>query len=195
MWRGFDGFGIVTFDTQLLPAQPPNVMPSVVGELVERYPRLTMVAADMEMVRGAWAIRAEAAGFTEKTLNGPTGPVAGRAFDAGAGVDRSAGDFHLFGSVVWHREWSAVSPLATRSDVNVIASIDRRFSRDRYLARVFGVVNPGDGSGFLRGLFSWSVSDNILIETSGGVFVGQGSDTISRFTGRDFAFARLRYHF
>jgi hypothetical protein len=193
-WRGFEGFGLVSFETQLEPG-PAGVAPAVVGELVERYPKFTMIAGDMEMVRGDWAIRGEVAGFVDKRLSGPMGPIEGKAFDAGVGVDRSAGDYHLFGSVIWHREWSPASPSGTRSHVNVIASIDRRFSRERYLARVFGVVNPEDRSGFVRGLFSWSVSDNVLLEASAGLFPGEGTDTISRFNGRDFGFLRLRYHF
>lgn len=193
-WRGFEGFGQVSFETQMAPG-PAGVAPAVVGELVERYPKFTMIAGDMETVRGGWAIRGEVAGFVNRRFSGPQGPVEGKAFDAGVGVDRSAGNYHLFGSVVWHREWSPASPLTARSHVNVIASIDRRFSRERYLARVFGVVNPEDRSAFVRGLFSWSVSDNVLLEASSGLFVGEGSDTISRFSGRDFAFLRLKYNF
>ncbi len=188
------GVGGVRFETQLVPG-PAGVAPAVVGELVERYPKFTMIAGDMEMVRGGWAIRGEVAGFVDKRLSGPMGPIEGKAFDAGVGVDRSAGDYHLFGSVIWHREWSPASSAGSRSHVNVIGSIDRRFSRDRYLARVFGVVNPEDRSGFVRGLFSWSVSDNVLLEASAGLFPGEGTDTISRFTGRDFGFLRLKYHF
>jgi hypothetical protein len=194
-WRGFEGFGLLSFETQFAAPSSPGVAPAVVGQLVERYPRFTMVAGDMEMVRGAWAIRGEVAAFVDKTLSGPQGPVDGNAFDAGLGVDRSAGNYHLFGSVVWHREWSAATGFATRSHVNVIASVDRRFSRERYLMRVFGVVNPEDRSGFVRGLAAWSLSDNVLLEASGGAFLGEGTDSISRFTGRDFVFLRLRYHF
>lgn len=193
-WRGFEGFGLVSFETQVEPG-PAGVAPTVVGDLVERYPKFTMIAGDVEMVRGAWALRGEVAGFVDRTLSGPSGPVDGKAFDAGAGADRSAGNYHLFGSVVWHREWSPALAASTRSHVNVIASIDRRFSRERYLARVFGVLNPEDRSGFVRGLFAWSVFDNVLLEASGGAFLGEGTDTISRFTGRDFGFIRLRYHF
>jgi hypothetical protein len=193
-WRGFEGFGLLTFETQIA-ASSAGVAPAVVGQLVERYPRFTMVAGDMEMVRGAWAIRGEVAAFVDKTLSGPQGAVDGDAFDAGLGVDRSAGNYHLFGSVVWHREWSEARGFATRSHVNVIASVDRRFSRERYLVRVFGVVNPEDRSGFVRGLAAWSLSDNVLLEASGGAFLGEGTDSISRFTGRDFVFVRLRYHF
>jgi len=181
-WRGFEGFGLISFEP-------------IAGELVERYPRFTMVAADAELVRGGWAIRSEVAAFVDKTFSGPFGPAKGRAIDAGVGVDRSAGDYHLFGSLVWHREWLTAGPPSAREHLNVIASVDRRFSRERYLARVFGVLNPDDRSGFVRGLFSWNVRDNVLVEASGGVFLGHGTDTISRFTDRDFGFLRARYSF
>jgi hypothetical protein len=180
-WRGFESFGVVSIEP--------------LGGLVERYPRFTMIAADAETVRGGWAIRGEAAAFVDKTLSRPFGPVQGKAIDAGVGVDRAAGDYRVFGSVVWHREWSAVLPDATESYVNLIASVERQFSRDRYMARVFGVLNPEDRSGFVRGLVSWSVRDNVLLEGSGGIFMGEGTDTISRFTDRDFVFLRVRYHF
>ncbi len=180
-WRGFEGFGLLSF----VPG----------GQLVERYPRFTMIAADAEAVRGGWAIRGEAAAFIDKTLAGPLGPAKGKAVDAGVGVDRAAGDYHIFGSLVWHREWSSLSSSYTRDHLNVIASIDRRFSRERYLVRVFGVANPEDRSGFVRGLVSWSLRDNLMLEGSGGVFIGQGTDTIGRFTDRDFVSLRVRYHF
>jgi len=61
--------------------------------------------------------------------------------------------------------------------------------------RLFGVVNPEDRSGFIRGLASWSLRDNVMLEGSGGVFLGEGTDAIGRFSGRDFAFVRVRYHF
>ena len=193
-WRGFESFGIVSFEPVAFPAEPGPI-PLVVGTLVERYPRFTMIAGDAEMVVGGWAIRGEVAGFIDKTLNGTQGPAKGRAIDAGVGVDRAAGDYHLFGSLVWHREWFTSPSSGSKEHLNVIASVDRRFSRERYLARVFGVLNPGDRSGFVRGLASWSVRDNVLLEASGGAFLGEGTDTISRFSERDFVFLRVRYHF
>lgn len=193
-WRGFEGFGLVSFESDLVVPEPGPI-PMVAGELVERYPRFTMLAADAEMVRGGWAIRGEMAAFVDKTLNGPLGPAKGKAIDAGVGVDRSAGDYHFFGSIVWHREWVTQFPSLSSSHLNVIASVDRRFSRERYLARVFGVFNPEDRSGFVRGLFSWSLRDNVLLEASGGAFLGTGSDTIGRFAERDFGFLRAKYSF
>jgi hypothetical protein len=193
-WRGFEGFGLLRFVPVMFPAGP-GPTPTVVGKLVESYPRFTMIAADAETVRGGWAIRGEVAGFVDKSLDGPSGPVKGKAIDAGVGVDRSAGDYHLFGSLVWHREWSSASSSYTREHLNVIASVDRRFSRERYLVRVFGVANPEDRSGFVRGLASWSVRDNLMLEGSGGAFIGQGTDTIGKFADRDFVSVRIRYQF
>lgn len=193
-WHGFEGFGLVSFEPLVTPP-PSGPSPMVVGALVERYPTFTMIAGDAEMVRGGWAIRGEAAGFIDRTVNGPSGPTKGRAIDAGVGVDRAAGEYHVFGSLVWHREWLTEVPATSKSHVNVIGSIERGFSREKYLARLFGVANPDDRSGFVRGLFSWSLKDNVLLEASGGTFIGRGSDTISRFTDRDFVFLRVRYSF
>jgi hypothetical protein len=193
-WRGFEGFGLLSFEA--LPPVPAGApIPMFVGRLVERFPRFTMIAGDAELVRGEWAIRGEVAAFVDRTLSSPAGPAEGRAIDAGIGVDRAAGDYHFFGSLVWHREWFTASTFPSTSHLNVIASVDRRFSRDRYLVRLFGVLNPEDRSGFARGLASWSVRDNLMLEASGGIFLGEGSDTISRFTDRDFLFARMRYSF
>ena len=101
----------------------------------------------------------------------------------------------MFGSLVWHREWFTSPSSGSKEHLNVIASIDRRFSMERYLVRLFGVFNPDDRSGFVRGLASWSVRDNVLLEASGGAFLGEGTDTISRFSDRDFGFLRVRYSF
>ena len=193
-WRGFESFGLVSFEPFPFPTEP-GPMPLVVGTLVEQYPRFTMIAGDAEMVRGGWAIRGEVAGFIDKTLAGPAGPAKGKAIDAGVGVDRAAGDYHLFGSLVWHREWFHSSSSGAKEHLNVIASVDRRFSMERYLLRLFGVLNPDDRSGFVRGLASWNVRDNVLLEASGGAFLGEGADTISRFNDRDFVFLRARYSF
>jgi len=200
VYRGFDGFGIVTFEpafsAPVLPAAGTAV-PAIVGRLVERFPRFTMISGDFEAVAGEWAIRGELAAFVEKQFAGVTrsGPVDGRALDGGVGFDRRSGDYRVFGSVLVRREWSAEDPGVARTDVSLVGSIDRTFARDRYLARAFAVVNPGDGSGFVRGLLIWTARDNVALEASAGAFLGTGDNTLSRFHGRDFLFARLRYSF
>lgn len=187
IYSGYSSFGTVTFEPAL---QLTAVSPMVVGELVERYDRFTMIAADAETVIGPWALRAEGAWFRATR----------DALDVGVGADRSAGDYRVFTSVVWHRDWAdaaATGASVTNNDLNVIASLERTFARERYRLRVFGVANPIDESAFARAVATWNVRDNLAVEASAGVFVGDGSgtDNLSRFTNRDFAFLRLRWFF
>lgn len=190
VFRGFDGFGLLSFEPDL--SQSPGT--AVVGTLVERFPRFTMFSGDFESVTGDWAWRGEAAVFTEKSLQGAAGTaVRGRAFDAGAGVDRRTGDFRIFASAILHRQWSSEDPFIARTDVSLVGSIERQFGRDRYLARGFAVVNPGDGSGFVRGLLVLRVRDNVAVEGSAAAFTGDGDDTLARFKTRDFLLIRVRW--
>ena len=145
------------------------------------YRRFTMVAGDFETVAGAWAIRGEAAVKVDQ------------AFDVGLGVDRKTGEFRVFASAILHRDEATLFAPAS-SNFNVIGSVERRFGRDHYLARVFGIANPDDRSGFIRGLFLWSATDKVAIEASAAKFIGTGDDGISRFSGRDFAGLRVRWY-
>src|SRR6185436_20352768 len=54
-YRGFESFGVVSIDPRPGPPTPVR--------LIETYPRFTMIAGDLEAVRGAWAIRGEVAAF------------------------------------------------------------------------------------------------------------------------------------
>jgi hypothetical protein len=187
VFRGFDGFGVIELEGQITPE-------GVVGRLVERFSRFTMVAADFETVAGEWALRGEVAAFVEKRLAGVTRPgvVDGRAFDGGFGFDRRSGAYRVFGSAVVHSEWSGEDRAVRKTDVNVVGSIDRQFRGDRYLARVFGVVNPADAFGFVRGLIVWRARDRVALEASAAAFLGTGDDTLARFKGRDFVLTRVR---
>jgi hypothetical protein len=173
VYRGFNAFGDITFEATGVPVPGGPV----VGRLIETYPRFTMIAGDFETVTGAWAWRGEAAWFKD------------RAFDLGAGVDRKTGEFRVFGSVLMHRD-VAVGTKPPQTNVNVVGSI----GRERYLVRVFGLSNPRDRSGFARALLVWSATDQLGIEVSAAKFMGTGDDTISRFAGRDFLLARVRYY-
>jgi len=119
----------------------------------------------------------------------------GRSVDAGAGVDRRAGAWRLFGSAVVHREWLTDVSSTSRTDVDVIASLERAFGGDRHRARGFLVVNPADDAAFLRGLWTWKIRDDVTFDASAGVFIGASADTIGRFRTRDFVLARTRYDF
>ena len=64
------------------------------------------------------------------------------------------------------------------SDVNLIASIDRSFSRETRTLQVFGVYDPTEATSFLRGIFTVSLTDRLSVEVSGGLFSGSGTDTL-----------------
>jgi hypothetical protein len=193
VYRGFDSFGLVTFE----PIAGAGPGAAVVGRLVERYPRFTMIAADLETVTGEWAWRGEVAAFVEKQLSATSRPggVDGRVLEAGFGFDRPAGDYRVFGSTVVRREWSTEDPAVNRTHVNIVGSLERSFGQERYRARGFVVVNPGDAAAFVRGLFVWNLRDNVALEGSAAAFLGMSDDALGRFKDRDFLFTRLRYWF
>ena len=184
-YRGFRPFGIYSSVTT-----PPG--------LARVYPRFTMIGADFETVSGPWVIRGEAAAYPRDAFQAPTEPLAlaGRSFDAGAAVDRKAGDYRISGQVLVHQERHRLATDPTgRTDVSLIVSADRSFARQKYQGRLFGVYNPGSHAGFARGIASASLRDDVALEGSIGWFAGSGLDTISRFADSDFVYVRLKYFF
>jgi predicted RND superfamily exporter protein len=163
------------------------------------HPRFTLIGADFETVRGAWGLRGEVAGFLRDTFQSPA-PAAreGSSLQAGAGVDRKAGNYRISGTVVFHRERyddSAGDPERGRSDLTVVISADRAFRRDRYQLRTFGVLNPSESSGFVRTIGTAVLRDNLALESSLGWFIGDGADAIGRFSDSDFLYLRVKYYF
>jgi hypothetical protein len=186
-YRGFQSFGVL------------QLTPSFVIE--ETFPRFTMVGGDFETVSGEWGVRGEVAAFVSDTFQAASvRGVTGTSLDAGLGVDRKAGRYRISGTVILHRE-SYDEPLTSddssrsRSDVSVLLSADRTFSREKYQVRVFSVYTPSERSGFGRAIASAKLYDDLALEASGGWFGGQGLDLIGRFSDSDFAYVRLKYYF
>ena len=191
-YRGFEPFG-------LFVAAPVSDAEIRISEI---YPRFTMIGGDFETVSGAWGFRGEAAIFTEDSFQASSFErVSGSSIDAGAGLDRRAGDYTIGATVLVHSE-SYDTPVASgatftggRTDVSLIVSTDRTFARERYRLRGFGVYNASESSGFLRGIGDVSLKDNVALEGSVGWFIGSGRDTIGRFASDDFGYLRLKYYF
>ena len=169
--------------------------------LIETYPRFTMIAGDVEAVRGAWAIRGEAAAFVDRTFqpaepsDGPGGGVyEGHAIEAGGSVERKAGDYRINLAVLMERQIAAGDAF-TETDVSLVMGAQRGFARDTRRVLLFGLWNMADSSGFLRSIGSWSLRDNLWLEGSVGWFLGEGTDTLSRFASRDFAYVKLKAYF
>ena len=189
-YRGFRPFGIYTFS----PAPPGGEggSPSI------EYPRFTMVGGDFETVTGPWVVRGEVAAFTRDAFQAPATAAAltGHSFDAGAAVDRKAGDYRISGQVLVHAErYDRAFDVPGRTDVSLIVSADRTFAREKYQGRLFGVYNPHNDSGFVRGIAGATLRDNVALEGSLGWFAGSGADAISRFADSDFVYLRLKYFF
>jgi hypothetical protein len=174
-FRGFEAFGLYT-------AVPPPA-----SAVVRTFPRYTMVGADFETVRGEWGVRGEVAAFVRDSFQGPLSIVSGRSYDAGLGVDRKAGDYRISGTALVHHEPS-------HTDFSLILSSDRSFAREKYSVRVFGVYGATEGSGFLRGIATAKLRDNVALEGSAGWFAGDGRDLAGRFRDSDFTYARLKYY-
>ncbi len=205
-FRGFESFGLYTLEgVQTIPPVLPPFRPADPPTVAVVYPRFTMIGADFEAVRGKWGLRGEAAAFVDDNFQSPDlRVVAGRSFDGGVGVDRRAGDYTLSGTVLVHSE-TYDSPLAAagvgrdaidgRTDVSLVVSADRTFTRERYRLRGFGVYNATEASGFLRGIAMASLRDNVALEASLGWFAGAGRDLVGRFSDSDFAYVRFKYFF
>ena len=177
------------------------------ARLVETFPRFTMIGADVETVRGPWGVRGEIAAFVEDELQSTflARGVPGHSVEAGAGVDRRAGDYRVAANVLW--SWRAVDDSheaaafleddgeVNRSDVTLVAAVDRSFVRETRTVRVFGTYDPADGTAFGRVIAALSLRDNTWIEGSGGVFAGSALDTIGRLTRRDFVYVKLKVFF
>jgi hypothetical protein len=196
-YRGFRAFPIVTVSG----LTPQSLIAS------ETFPRVTMLGADVETVRGPWGVRGEAAAFVEDALQSTRVPVGvpARSVEAGAGADRRAGDYRIAANVLWSwRGVDAGDPAGrafadddelNRDDLSIVVVADRSFARETRTLRVLTVYDPIDGTAFGRLIAAISLRDDLWVEGSGGVFTGSAPDTLGRLTRRDFVYARIRIFF
>ena len=193
-YRGLESFGLY----QVVGSRGVSASTPV---LALEYPRFTMIGGDFEAVRGEWGLRGEVAAFVDDSFQSPElRIVPGRSLDAGAGVDRRAGDYTVSATVLFHAEsydapLSAASQEDGRHDVSIVGSADRAFAREKYRLRAFAVYNATESSGFLRAIGMASLRDNLSLEASLGWFAGDGRDLVGRFGDSDFAYIRLRCYF
>ena len=186
-FRGFEAFPVFDVGTPLPGAPLP-----VDGA----HPRFTMLGGDFETVRGEWGVRGEVAAFADDNFQASElRSTEGSSVDAGVGVDRRAGDYRISGTVLFHHEAFDEPIRQTRSSWSWVLSADRRFSRERYAVRAFGVANTSEGSGFARVIATGELRDNLALEGSIGWFVGEGRDLVGPFADSDFIYVRLKHYF
>jgi predicted RND superfamily exporter protein len=186
-FRGFEPFPV--FD----PGTPEPGAPLPINGT---HPRFTMLGGDFEAVRGEWGMRGEVAAFVDDHFQASAlRSAGGSSVDAGVGVDRRAGNYRISATVLFHHEAFGAPIRLTRSSLSWVLSADRRFSRERYALRCFGVANTSEGSGFARVIATGELGDNLALEGSIGWFVGEGRDLIGRFADSDFIYVRLKHYF
>jgi hypothetical protein len=173
-----------------------GTVPAAVPTLDAQHPRFTMLGGDVETVSGEWGVRGEVAVFVDRTLQATDAPqtVKGRALEGGIGVDRKAGAYRVSGNAILSQRWGDGTPI-DRTDVSLVATVDRSFARETRTVRVFAVYNPGEQSAFARAIASFTLRDNLALEASAGWFTGDGRDALSRLATRDFAYTRLKVFF
>jgi hypothetical protein len=176
-------------------------------QILETFPRFTMIGADFETVRGAWGIRGEVASFPEDELQSTrtVQGVPGRSLTAGVGIDRRAGDYRMAANALW--SWAGVDetdPVGRafagdveieRIDFMLVIAADRSFARETRTLRAFAVYDPADATTFTRVIGAVSLRDNVWIEGSGGLLTGSSLDILGRLARRDFAYVRLKVFF
>jgi hypothetical protein len=186
---------------------PPAPFVAPVPEIVETFPRVTMVGGDFETVRGPWGLRGELAAFVDDELQSSrlARGVAGRSVEGGVGVDRRAGSYRVAGNVLW--SWRGVDradpatpllagdPEVERGDLTLVGSADRSFARETRTVRAFAAYDPVDRTFFGRIIGAVNVRTNVWLEGSGGLFAGSATDTLGRLTRRDFLYTRLKVFF
>ena len=193
--------GFRTFPVFSLTAGNP------VPQVIETFPRFTMVGGDFETVHGAWGIRGEIAVFAddERQSTRLARAVSGTSVEGGVGIDRRAGDYRLAVNALW--SWWGTDPAETvmpaldrdpeldRTDFSIVMAADRSFARETRTLRVFAVYDPADATAFARVIGAVSLRDNLWLEGSGGLFAGEGPDTIGRLTRRDFVSGSFKVFF
>ena len=199
VYRGFESFGVYTV---LLP-DPLALIQRPFA--VRTFPRFTMIGGDFETAGGAWALRGEIA-YTESDVPaGSAGAGTGtgtsaardserRTVNAGAGVDRKAGEFRVSGTVLVRRD-----ALLDYTSTSLVGAADRSFARERYRTRSFLAYNATDGVLFARNITTIELRTNVALEGSVGWFFGGAvaseRDAIGAFAARDFLYGRLRVYF
>ena len=213
-WRGWQAFPLVSVGVVRPPVimpVPPDSAPGPVVVLRESWSRITMVGADAETARGAITWRAEGAFLLDTPVQAQSGDPAlvdttpgigptvdGRSLQVGAGLDWTLGPWRTFGNVILRRAWAVgrlASLVPSDGGVQLVGGVERAFARDTRRFRGFAVVDPSEGTAFVRGLGAWNVRDNLWLEGSAAWFTGEGAGFLGRYTDRDFVTVRLKYYF
>ena len=152
-----------------------------------------MIGGDFETVRGEWGIRGEVAAFVDDNFQAAALRVRRRDVvrcraSGSIGGPATTGSAARCSFTTSDRSTAAGFERAhAASDLSLVLSADRRFSRERYALRAFGVANTSEGSGFARAIATGELRDNLCARGIGRLVRRRGTRS-----GRPVRGQRLR---
>jgi hypothetical protein len=199
-WQAFPLASIAAVPDAVTRGASAAASPGAAVVLSESWSRITMIGMDAEAARGAVTWRAEGAVLVDTAVQSqPGAPTAdGRSLQIGAGLDWTVRAWRTFGNVIGRRAWAVGSRAAlvpASGGIQLVGGAERKFTRDTRLVRAFAVVDPTQGTSFVRGLGAWNVRDNLWLEASAAWLAGDGMDFLGQYTDRDFVSVRVKYYF
>ena len=192
-FKGFCDFPLykLTYDFN------PIVNEFIPATIRAEYFKYSMLGYDFEFVKGKWGIRGEGAFFTGQGFQkkGTLDYIKGNSFTVGFGVDRSFGDNYLNVSALYQNISVDSSIEERKEEITFLADIERTFSYDTKVIKLFSIYNTMGRSMFLKGTFSVNLLENLWLELSIGIFEGKEKDVLSKFEDSDFYYIQCTYNF
>lgn len=164
--------------------------------LVARRPARWMAGGDVEAARGGWVLRGDAAVFIDDPLQAEMLPaiVRRRTFQGGVGADRRVGDSTFFVNTLYSHV-PEDRRIDTRDEISLFGGWTRDLAAGTATLRLFGLWNAMSESGFGRATWDRELVENLRLEFTAGVFLGQGGRLIGSIEDADLVSARIRFYF
>ena len=192
-FRGFYDFPMYKLIYRFNPVLNEFIPDTIQAE----YLKYTMLGYDFEFVKGKWGIRGEGAFFSDYGFQkkGILDYAKGNYFIGGFGVDRSFGDNYLNFSVLYRKIFVDDDIDERRKEITLLGNVERKFSYETKIIKLFSIYNTMSDSIFIKGTFSIMLLEGLWIESSVGIFEGKEKDTLSKFEDSDFFLISCKYNF
>lgn len=166
------------------------------GKIKAEHVKNTMFGYDFEFVEGKWGIRGEGAFFTDQGFQKKetVDYTRGDSFIGGFGVDRSFGDNYLNLSALYGKIFVDDDIEERKEEITLLATIEREFSYETKVVKLFSVYNTRSNSMFLKGTLSINLVENLWVDLSIGIFDGREKDILSKLKDSDFVYIKCKYN-
>ena len=161
------------------------------------YFKNNMFGYDFELVKGKWGIRGEGAFFTGQSFQKKEilDYARGNSFIGGFGIDRSFGDNYLNLSALYRKIFVDDDIEERKEEITLLVNIERKFSYETKVIKLFSIYNIISNSIFLKGTLSVNLLENLWVDLSIGIFEGKEEDTLAKLKDSDFFYIKCKYNF